>query len=243
MGWDFDIALVATEKDAHGYYNGTGGFWSAIRLEKKTLSHFRAYLHEGDQIRQPEGVLCLDIDGNEGRKSSHIHSPVEPHEEFLHREFRVDDDPFSSLESLEHRSGILILLCTHRSDICFDAARAEANCDHGGDESSESGTIPECRWRRSRDEDDETDNVDTGGYEDCLELSEILIGDNGSNDCRSISPELEEVPKSCSNGLALTERSGQLSSREGVRIVDVVLYGPAETEVREAFAELNGQDE
>ena len=132
-------------------------------------------VHEGQEVGQPEGVVLLDVDGDEGRQGANVDDPVEPHEEPLNRQLRVDDDLLARLERPEHGLRAVVLLGAHGRHVGLDAAGGEADGDHGGDEAAKAGPMRERRGGRRGDEDDEADDVDAASADDGLVLAEVLV--------------------------------------------------------------------
>ena len=70
---------------------------------------------------------------------------------------------------------MLILFRTHRRNICFDSASSQANCDHSSDKTTKASIVKEGCRRRSRNQDDETNDIDDACAADSFEFAEILV--------------------------------------------------------------------
>lgn len=135
-----------------------------------------------------------------------------------------------------------VLLSDQRRDVALDTAGAEANDDHGDDETTQGDAICDGDRQGGQDENDHADEVDDGEVEDCPVLAEVLIGDDGADDGSDIAPELEEVGEARGGLLAQADGARQ-SARVVVGVLDVVLERAGEAVIGEALAQLDGRDQ
>lgn len=70
---------------------------------------------------------------------------------------------------------VLVLLGAHGRYVGLDAARAQANRDHGCDESTKARSVRDSRGCGGGDEDDKADDVDAACAQNGLVLAEVLI--------------------------------------------------------------------
>lgn len=105
------------------------------------------------------------------------------HVDSLNGDCRVDNHTLASLVivSNNHLSP-LVLIGNKRSNVRLDTTSSEANDDDSNNEATESSTVVKSGRDRSACQNEQSDDVDQAENDDGVVLSEVLIGNDGTQD-------------------------------------------------------------
>jgi hypothetical protein len=135
----------------------------------------------------------------------------------------------------------LVLIGNQRRNVRLDTTSSKTDNNDSNDETSQTGIVVKSRWNSRAGENEETDDVNQAEDDNGVVLSEILVGNDGTEDGRNVAPELEEGGETSSTLVAHTERTTAFRSIAGTG--DVVLEDTGSSVVGETFAELDNGDE
>ena len=134
---------------------------------------------------------------------------------------RVNDCALARLLNLDCHCAALVLVGNKRCNVGLDTTGTETNDDDGCNVSAESVSACDGRGKSACPKDQKTDPVDTSEDQDSVVLSEVLIGNDGTENGSDVAEELEEDVQASSSGVSETKTSRSIAS---VRVVaDVVL--------------------
>jgi hypothetical protein len=177
---------------------------------------------EAHNVSSPETLVLLHERSGEERETSNVDASVEHHVDSLECDRRVDDDTLASLcDGGDSQPLARVLVRNKRRNVRLDATSSESDNDDGGDIASKSGASLDRRRERGRPEDDQTNPVDHSEDQNCVVLSKVLIGNDGTKNGSNVAEELEEHVQASSSSVSKTKTSRAIAA---VRVVvDVVL--------------------
>lgn len=177
---------------------------------------------EAHHVSSPETLVHLHERSSEQRETSHVDASVEHHVDPLESDRRVDDDTLASLcNGSDSQSLASVLVSNQRRNVRLDATSSKSDDDDSGDIATKRGTSLDRSRKRGRPQDNQTDPVDHSEDQDRVVLSEVLIGNDGTENGSNVAEELEEDVQAGSSGVSKTKTGGSIAS---VRVVvDVVL--------------------
>lgn len=157
---------------------------------------------EAHQEGSPEALVLLHEGRRHQRERSQVDAPVEDHVDSLVRDGGINDDAFAALLSLDGHSAALILVGNQRRNVGLDTTRAQSDDDDGDDVSGHAGAVGQSSRQSGGPENNQTNPVEATEDENGLVLSEILVGNNGTengSDCTWMSDWCR--PRMCSKNL------------------------------------------
>ena len=92
---------------------------------------------EWKKVSSPETNASFELSGCHTREAADVDCPVEPSVHPLNGDSGIDNDAFAVLLDLDETFGIGVLFNNQRRDVGFDSTGADANDNHGDDETSE----------------------------------------------------------------------------------------------------------
>ena len=177
---------------------------------------------EAHHISSPETLVHLHERSGEKRETSDVNASVEHHVDLLESDCRVDDDTLARFgDGSDRQSLASVLVSNQRRNVRLDATSSKSDNDDGGDIATKSGTGLDRSRKRGCPKNDQTNPVDNSEDQNCVVLSEVLIGNDGTENGSDVAEELEEDVQASSSGVSETKTSRSIAS---VRVVvDVVL--------------------
>lgn len=137
---------------------------------------------ETEQVGGPEADVQLHVRGGQQGERTDVDTGVEDHVDSLDGDGRVDDDTLASGQGRDGGHTALVLVSDQGSDIGLDTTGTDTDDDDRGNESTETSSVGERVVDRGSHEDDETGHVDEAEVQNGLVLSEVLVGNNGTED-------------------------------------------------------------
>lgn len=194
------------------------------------------------QEGRPEIDIALHVRGREQRETADVDAEVEHHVDPLDGDRRVDNDLLSSLVVMANdHTPPLILVCNKGSNVRFDTTSSKTNNNDSDDESTETSTVIQSSWYRRACQDKETDHVDSAEDENGVVLSEVLIGNDSTQNGRNVAPELEKRGKTGSS--LMTHAESTTAKFTTAWTCNVVLEKTRGAIVCEALAKFDDGDE
>jgi hypothetical protein len=157
------------------------------------------------------------------------------HVDALNGDRGVNDDTLASLVIVANNHlSPLVLVGNQGRDVGLDTTSSETDNDDSDDEASETRIVVESRRDGRAGKDEETDDVDTAEDDNGVVLSEILVGNDGTENGSNVAPELEEGGETSGSLVTHTERTTAFRSIAWTS--DVVLENTGGSVVGETFA-------
>lgn len=226
-----------------------------------------------EQEPGPEADIPLHVGRGQQRERSEVDTAVEDHVDALDGQRGVDDDPLTLLGGGHGHLLPLVLVgnlglsasvgiqteqaAYQRSNVTLDTTSSQTDDQDGNDETTQTGTVSQRRGNRRADQDKQSNQVDDTEENDGLVFSEVLIGNDGTDDgsnCTSqhqmacahrreptIAPELEERGQTRGTLVTHAQRTTALAAVE--RTVDVVLEETRHSVVGEPLTQLDNGDQ
>lgn len=177
---------------------------------------------EAHHVSGPEALVHLHERSGEKRETSNVDASVEHHVDPLECDRRIDDNTLASLlNGSDSESLASVLVGNKGRNVRLDATSSESDNDDGGDIASKSGASLDRSRERGRPQNDQTNPVDHSEDQNRVVFSEVLVGNDGTENGGDVAEELEEDVQASSSSVSETETSRSIAS---VRVVvDVVL--------------------
>jgi hypothetical protein len=134
----------------------------------------------------------------------------------------------------------LVLVGNQGRYVRLDTTSSETDNNDSDDEASETRIVVKSRRNGRAGKDEETDDVDTAEDDNGVVLSEILVGNDGTENGSNVAPELEEGGETSGSLVTHTERTTAFRSIAWTS--DVVLEDTGGSIVGETFAEFDNGD-
>lgn len=135
---------------------------------------------ETHQERGPEALVLFHEWCGQQTKGTEVDAPVENHVDALVGDGRVDDNTLSALLRLDSHNAALVLVGNERRNVTLDTTGAKTDDNERDDVSGLGSARIESDGQRGSPEDDETNPVEDAEDKDSLVLSEILVGNDGT---------------------------------------------------------------
>lgn len=166
-----------------------------IRLAPKDQNENAQVEHaEAHEESGPEALgLLHERSGDQGERAK-VDTPVEHHVDALVGDGRVDDGALTRFLDLDSHCAALVLIGNERCDVGFDATGTKTDDDDCSDVSAKCVSAGDGRREGACPENQETNPVDASEDQDGVVLSEILIGDDGSENWCDWSSKLARNP-------------------------------------------------
>jgi len=172
-----------------------------------------------------------------GQRGNNVAHHVNP----LNGNGRVDDDALASLVVLANNHlSPLVLIGNQGRNVGLDTTSSQADDDDGNNEPTETSAMIESNRERGKGKDEQTDDVDAAEDDNGVVLSEILVGNDGTENGGYVAPELEKGRKSSGSLVAHTERTATIFTTAGTR--NVVLEDTRGAVVGETLAQFDNSD-
>jgi len=138
---------------------------------------------QAEEIRGPEVDIAFHVWSSEQGERADVDTPVEDHVDSLYGDCRVDDDALASLVIVTNdHLPPFVLIGDEGSNVGLDATGSKTDDKNSSNEATETCAVIEGCWDGCAGEDQETGHVDETKDYDGVVLSEILVGNDGTED-------------------------------------------------------------
>lgn len=218
-GVDRPFALGGKAKELEGADEDRAGRGAPVVLVAADPKNDRATTeHDGGQEPcAPESNILLNVNhGDLTGEGTDVDEHVEVKEDTRDGNVGVRDDTLASLLIDDNTGlGLLVLLGNQRRDVGLESAGSKPKNDDTQDERSDSISASEHVGDSRDNKQNVTDDGEGDGDEDGVKATEVLIGDNGTDDGSGVGPERVEGTNTERGTLSHTETS-RLPLRTGV---------------------------